>query len=138
LVTALAAERSGADDIARLKAILGEAAALMADSPPDWRRFIRIDSRLHITIAEIAGNPIYTAVHRMIHDIIMGDKARFSLFLSEEGRLRENYRDLCGIVAAVEARDSRLARRLAERHVRRSTRRMKAAAVPRSSGGSGD
>lgn len=127
MVTALAAERATEADIERLKAILDEAEVLMASNPPDWRRFTRLDVRLHIAVAEISGNPIFAAVHRMIHDNVMGIDARYSLFLSHSERLRENYRDLCGIVAAIEARDAGRARLLAQDHVRKSTQRMKEA-----------
>ena len=127
MVSALAAERATEADIARLKGILDEARALMAEDPMDWKHFIRLDVRLHIAIAEIAGNPIFTAVHRMIHDSVMGIDARYSMFLSRAERLRENYQDLCGIVAAIETRDAPQALRLAQEHVRRSTRRMKEA-----------
>ena len=124
-VTALAAERAREKDIRKLKAILNDARLLLKNKKAGLEDFSRIDGQLHIAIAEIAGNPIFTAVLKMVHDNIMGHYERYSIFWTEEHSFHENYRDISDIVDAIDRRDSKTARSLAEHHVRKFDRMMK-------------
>jgi len=122
-VTALAAERATKPDIDRLKAILAEAAVLLDRGAEGQNEFFRTDVSLHISLAEIAQNPLFTAVLQMVHENILGTWLQVSP--SEEAILRENYRDLCDIVSAVERGEANEARLLAQDHVRRFHRYMR-------------
>lgn len=123
LVAALAAERATRKDIERLKGLLAEARDLLDSESPDNAALVRIDMKLHIALAEIAGNPIYLANLQMVHERILGAYEQFSL--SRKHVLEENYRDLGDLVDAVELRDTRRARTLARKHVHRFNRYMK-------------
>ena len=84
---------------------------------------MRLDTELHIALAEIAGNPIYLANLRMVHERILNAYEQFSL--RRKSVLEENYQDLCRIVEAIENGESDQARSLAQNHVRRFNLYMK-------------
>jgi len=117
MVAALAAQRATEDDIKQLHGLIEKAAQFFESSDSDWQKFIRIDVRVHITIAEIAKNPVFSAVLHVIHEDILGFYDRFAL--RGEKVLRENYEDLCRIVRAIESGKAGLAKSLARDHVRR-------------------
>jgi DNA-binding FadR family transcriptional regulator len=120
IVAALAARRATPSDIKRLHVLLDEAQGFLAGPAPDAGRSTRVDMQVHIALAEIAGNPIFTAVLRMVHEHILGSVARF--VVTEGKRLQENQRDLVAIVQAVESGAAATAETRARDHVRRFTR----------------
>jgi GntR family transcriptional repressor for pyruvate dehydrogenase complex len=122
-VTALATERATKRDIQRLKGILCEARDQLEKGTDGQKDFFRIDVKLHIALAEIARNPLFTAVLQMIHENILGRWLQVSP--SDENILKENYEDLCDIVSAVERGEANEARLLAHDHVRRFHRYMR-------------
>jgi DNA-binding FadR family transcriptional regulator len=122
IVTSLAARRAGAGDRRRLEALQQEAEACFHKGVGHWDRFVRVDERLHMALAEIAGNPIFRFILRTVHDNIHRYYDRF-LSMGEE-ELAENYRDICDIVAAVSRGDARRSGELARDHVRRFSRYM--------------
>ena len=123
IVAGLAAERATPEDLDGLEDLLGDARGILEARHSDWKDFARIDVRLHIAIAEIAGNPIFTAVLQMVHERVLESFERFAL--KGRDRLDENYRDLGQIVEAIAQRRPREAKTLARRHVRRFNRYMK-------------
>ncbi|MBT8372739.1 MAG: FadR family transcriptional regulator [Desulfobacterales bacterium] len=123
LVTALAAERATDGDRRSLKALLAEADNLFNKKGDVWHELVRLDTRLHMSIAEIARNPVYEAVLRMVHTNIHGYYERFSL--KNINLLKENYQDLCDIVHAIETGQVNEARSRAQHHVRKFSRYMK-------------
>jgi len=116
-VAALAAERAGAADISRLREMLQQAASHLKAWPAQRPEFMQMDIRLHVALAEIAGNPVFVAVLRMVHETLLGLYERFMVHRREI--LEENYRDLCALVEAVADGKGGEARRLARRHVTR-------------------
>jgi GntR family transcriptional regulator, transcriptional repressor for pyruvate dehydrogenase complex len=122
-VAALAARRAAPSDIQRLEDILTEAEACLREDEGTPYDFIRMDIRLHIALAEIAGNPVFVAVMKMVHETILGFYDRFTF--RRRVVLEENFHDLCSIVAAIKAGQAEKARDLALGHVRRFNRHMK-------------
>jgi len=122
-VTALAAERATKRDIQRLKHILAEALDQLEKGADGQKDFFRLDVKLHIALAEISRNPLFSAVLKMIHENILGRWLQVSS--SHENILRQNYDDLCNIVNAVERGEANESRLLAHDHVRRFHRYMK-------------
>ena len=122
VVAALAAARATAEDVAELKAILARAHKLISHSTTAWEDFVRADIALHIAIARIARNPVFTTVLQVVHENILGYYERFSL--KGKHTLEENYVDLCQLVAAIEKGDVAAAKSLAENHVRKFERHM--------------
>jgi GntR family transcriptional repressor for pyruvate dehydrogenase complex len=122
-VTALAAERATKKDVQRLKHILAEAREQLEKGVDGQKHFFRIDVKLHIALAHISRNPLFTAVLQMVHENILGRS--LLIYQSSENILMENYNDLCDIVNAVERGEANEARLLAHDHVRRFHRYMR-------------
>jgi len=121
-VSGLAAHRATAGDVRRLEVILEEARAGLEAPSADWGAFVEVDNRLHMALASIAGNPVYEAVLRSIHDNI---KRYYDKLLPRtRGTLRQNYADLRAIVRAVRDHDAVSAREHAQAHVKRFSRLM--------------
>jgi len=123
IVTGLAARRATPIDIRRLKGVLEEARANTWSRTPGWESFIQLDNRLHMTLAAIAGNPVYETVLRSVHVNI--DRYYDALLPRTRRTIEEHYRDLCAIVRAVEDHDAPAARDRAQEHVRRFSRMMR-------------
>ena len=121
-VAAAAAERAGKSDIRQLEALLQEAAAHVEKGAAGWDDFLIVDRQVHQELARITGNPIYIFVNKMVHDNI---QRYYDDFLPpDEKRLRENYEDLCNIVAMVKQGRAADVRLLAQKHVRRFSKYM--------------
>jgi len=127
IVAGLAVERVKGKDIQYLKKLLADARTLLDEGASGWDAFLMVDNQLHMMLAHIAGNPIYESVLQTIYDNI---HRYFDQFLPrEEGLLRENYRDLCEIVEAVENGQAAQAHLLVQNHVYRFNRLMEERAL---------
>ncbi len=123
IVAAKAARTNAGDHIQDLKSLLGDARKCVEQGSSRRNEFIEIDKQIHMNLAQIAGNPIYTTILHSIHENI---HRYYDRFLSmEERELEENYRDLCNIVRTVEAGNADEARKFAQEHVQRFNRYMK-------------
>jgi len=116
-VSALAAERATTVDVLRLKLLLEEARQFAEKGTEFQKEFVDVDKRIHLTLAEMTGNPVYVSLHHTVHDNI--DQYYESFLSMRQQEMNENLADLDDIVAAVEARDTEKARLLAEAHVLR-------------------
>lgn len=122
LVAGLAAERAKSDDIFRLEELRAEAKTNLEHGISHWDEFIEADNRIHLTLAHIAGNPIYESVLKMVYQNI---NLYFGKFLpKEESLMKENFQDLVEIVAAVKSRQAAKANLLVQNHVYRFNRLM--------------
>ncbi len=125
IVTAMATEKAGKNDIEVLKEILSEAKDLLNNDKTTWQDYVEIDSRMHIALADIANNPLYTAIVKMVHESIMGSHERYSLYFSIQKYAKESISDLTAIVKAVENGQVEEAGILAKKHVKKFNRIMK-------------
>ena len=123
IVAAHAAENHAAEDIRQLKSLLQNAHKCIKKGTSQRNAFIDIDKQIHMTMAQITGNPVYISVLHSIHDNI---HRYYDRFLSmDEPELEENYNDLCDLVDAIENGEKELARKLAKHHVQRFNQYMK-------------
>ena len=123
IVAANAAKTNTGNQIQDLKKLLDDARKCIELGSSHRNEFIGIDKEIHMNLAHIAGNPIYTSILHSIHDNI---HRYYDRFLSmEERELEENYQDLCNIVRATEAGNAEEARKFAQGHVKRFNRYMK-------------
>ena len=123
IIAAHAARQHGKEDMKKLKLLLTKALKCVESGHSQRGAFINIDKQIHLTMAEITGNPIYISVLHSIHDNI---HRYYDQFLSmDEPELKENYRDLCNIVEAIEKGQVNRSRELAQHHVKRFNRYMK-------------
>ncbi|MBU1612576.1 MAG: FCD domain-containing protein, partial [Proteobacteria bacterium] len=113
--TRMAAERATPTDIDRLRAIVTHATEVLRRDPNDWAGLCRADINLHVALAEIAANPVFLAVIRMIHQTILGDVDRFAL--RGKRHLAQNLTDMGTLVHAVAQGDVDMAEELAREHV---------------------
>jgi DNA-binding FadR family transcriptional regulator len=122
IVAALAAERRTPADLMKLGELLETARTCVEAGRVRRSGFLEIDKRIHMILAGITQNPIYMSVLASIHDNI---HRYYDRFLSmDEREIKENYRDLCNLVQAIEQEDPDSARRLAQDHVQRFNRYM--------------
>lgn len=122
VVAGLAAQRAKKEDIKYLRSLLAEAGTNLEKGISHWDAFIRVDNRLHMALAHIAGNPVYESIFQTVYDNIHRYYDRY--LPREEKLLRENYQDLCDIVKAVEEGESTKAGLLVQDHVNRFNRVM--------------
>ena len=122
--SATSADGTGSSDYFQdLKGLLEKARECVEQGSSRRDEFIEIDKQIHMNLAQIAGNPIYTSILYSIHENI---HRYYDRFLSMEAKeLKENYQDLCNIVQAVETGQANDARRFAQEHVQRFNRYMK-------------
>jgi DNA-binding FadR family transcriptional regulator len=121
-VSALAARRATPEDGEDLRRLMDEARHFYEQGVEAWQSFVRVDRRIHMTLARISRNAIYAFVLKSVHDNIPPYYERY--LQSSTTVLEENYRDLCDLTAAVQAGDAAAARRAAQAHVRRFHRYM--------------
>ena len=121
-VTGLAAKRATAKDIQYLKDLLQAATTCWKAGVQQWPEFVRVDEKLHMALARIAGNPVYAFILKTVHDNIHIYYDRF--LPGGQDELNENYRDLKQIVAAIDQGRVKRASELARDHVRRFNRYM--------------
>jgi DNA-binding FadR family transcriptional regulator len=123
-VASLAAQRATADDIEQLESLLEEATQCVAQGTAGRRAFWDVDRRFHSQLAHISGNPVYQLVLRSVHDNIHRYYDRY--LSADESELSENLEDMDEMVHAVAEGQADTARLLAQSHVLRFVRRMKA------------
>jgi GntR family transcriptional repressor for pyruvate dehydrogenase complex len=117
IVAARAANRRSVRDIQKLKQLLSKAKKCVENGRSRRDAFIEIDKQIHLSLADITGNPIYSSVLHSIHDNI---HRYYDRFLSmEERELKENYQDLGNLITALENGQADEARKLAKDHVQR-------------------
>ncbi len=121
-VALLAVEQARPEDIKYMRGLLEKARDCIQLGVAGWEEFISVDNKIHIYMAQIAGNPIYLAVLRTIYGHI--HKHFNSLLPRLESLLQENYSDLCEIVQAVEKGQASRAHLLVQTHVYRFNRIM--------------
>lgn len=116
-VAGLAAQRASERDIHHLQGLLQEAKALMDQGVEQWSEFMRVDEKVHMFIAHIAGNPIYEMILKTVHANIHIYYDRF--LPSGMNEIKENYEDLRDLIAAVSNQHVDKAIELARSHVTR-------------------
>ncbi len=122
-VAGLAAHRATGEDLETLAQLLAEAARLRGEGLARWNDFVRIDEKIHLAIARIAGNPLYDYVLHSVHDNI---QRYYDKFLAPgEQEMEENFQDLRLIIEAIAAHQPEQASGLARAHIRRFSAYMK-------------
>jgi GntR family transcriptional regulator, transcriptional repressor for pyruvate dehydrogenase complex len=119
-VAALAAERATEKDVQYLKQLLDEVRSLQGKESTDWDDFDKIDVQIHMAIAEIARNPLFKVILRMVHEEIL--KFFEPLSLKEQKVPKEHYDDFYDLVRAIANHEGKEASSLAQLHVRKFKR----------------
>jgi DNA-binding FadR family transcriptional regulator len=116
-VSALAAERATPADITHLKSLLEQARQFVEQGSEFQKGFVEVDKQIHLSLAEITGNPVYLSLHHTVHDNI--DQYYETFLVMKKPEMEENLADLGDIIDAVERKQADEARLLAEAHVLR-------------------
>ncbi len=117
IVAGLAAERAKPDNIRHLHELMAAADNLLQEGSKHWQELLKIDVKLHIAIAEVAGNPVFVAVLKMVHENILDSFEWFDLENSHV--LEDNFQDMAQLIEAIENGQATEARSLARYHVRK-------------------
>jgi len=123
IAAALAAGRISQAGIERITASFSQAEQAIQDNNPT--AFLEGDVAVHVAIAELTGNPLLTAVLKMVHEQVLGTSDTYAL--TGNRNLHDNLEDLRDLVAAVTRGDVEDARQRAMEHVRKFHGRMNAA-----------
>lgn len=116
-VAALAARRAKKSEIEPLKDLLRQARGLLGRAESNGDQLLKIDTKLHVGISQISGNPIFTAVLRMVHENILNTYDW--LALKSSYALNSNFKDMEIMIQAIENGDDDRARTMAQEHVRK-------------------
>lgn len=122
IIAGRAAERATREDMRCLNGLLEEAKALLSKSSLDWKAFMDVDRRMHMALANIAGNAIHESVLRTIHDNI--HKYYESYLPRGKEVVDQNFRDMVDIVKAVEKGNGEKALSVGKKHVERGMKYM--------------
>ena len=119
LLAERAAARATPQQVAALEALLEEARPLPAEGLGAWERFMEIDRKVHMAVAEAAGNPLHTLFLETVHDTI--HRQNIGRYLTREiAYMQACMQDLQRLVQALAAGNGGEARRIAELHVQRA------------------
>ncbi len=121
-VASLAAERATKEDIQDLNRLIKEAEKFYKKGVSHWDKFVGVDEKIHMGLARISRNPIYSFILETVHANI--GKYYNKYLPPGENKLEENFRDLVEIVRAVEQKKAKEAGLLAKEHVKRFNRHM--------------
>jgi DNA-binding FadR family transcriptional regulator len=121
-VTGLAAQRATAAESKKLVDLIDDAARCLEEGVKGWNSLVQVDEKVHIEMANIAGNPLYTFALHSIHDNI--HRYYDKLLIVGEMEMEENFQDLQLIVEAVAEGDAPRAHKLAVQHIRRFSKYM--------------
>ncbi len=116
-VAGFAAQRATGLDNEKLQALIVEAEEHRNKGLEGWTKFIQVDERVHMEIARISGNPLYTFVLTSVHDNMHRYYDRYLPAGVEE--MEENFQDLKMLVEAITNKDAPHAREVAREHVHR-------------------
>jgi GntR family transcriptional repressor for pyruvate dehydrogenase complex len=116
-VAALAARRAKKSEIEFLKSLLRQARDLLGIAESNGDQLLEIDTKLHVGISQISGNPIFTAVLRMVHENLLNTYDW--LALKSSNALNSNFEDMEMMIQAIENGDDDRARTMAQEHVRK-------------------
>lgn len=114
VAASLAARRVTQEGADRLEHAFAQAESGFRDNAA--HRFIKGDVAVHVAIAELTGNPLLTAVLKMVHEQVMGD---YRAYFKGATTLNDNLEDLRGLVDAVIGGNAVDAERRAMNHVRK-------------------
>jgi DNA-binding FadR family transcriptional regulator len=115
-VTALAAGKANADDLRMLKHRLEAAQSFLGKGCGGVDGFIEADKAIHLCVAQIAGNPLFTQALKAL----LGLRQYFCRFLKLDPSFMEaDYADLSGIVQAMENRQPETAVSITQAHISR-------------------
>lgn len=122
LIAAKAAQKANKEDVKELKNLLKSIENHLHLGEGGWDEIFKVDKIFHLSLARITGNKMYESVLHSVYDNI---NRYFERLLSKDIMILKNtYKELRKITAAIEKRDPNKARAFLCEHVRRYYRMM--------------
>ncbi len=110
-----AAKHATKEEVKELEKIIDKIQLLAEEKPLDWEAFLKFDSCLHLYLAEMMNNPIYSMILKTFLDNLM---PFYDEFRSNENEfILENLENLKMIVLSIKRRDSLSARKAMFEHL---------------------
>jgi len=129
LLARRAAERRDPDQATGLRQLVQEATELAAGGLAAWDAFMAVDRRIHLTVAEAAGNPLHSLFLETVHHNI--HRHNIGLYLNRSRAYMTGcLDDLTRLVDAIVRGDGEAARQMAIAHVARAYADMQQRAAP--------
>ncbi len=119
-IACLAARRATAAGVRDLKALLADSARLAESGLSSRNQFNDQETRMHLFLGTMCGNPLYEVILGIIHEILVFPS--FKVVDVDERYLCEAHRDWAAIVGAIAKRQGDQARTLMLRHLKRFSR----------------
>ena len=119
-IAALAAQRATAKDLLALRGLLQQAQGAAQDGLGSSEQFNSQETALHLYLGQVCRNPLYDAILRTIHEVLVSPS--FQFLTVDEEYLLQAYQDWVGIVKAVEKKQASRARALMRDHLERFSR----------------
>lgn len=98
----LAVQKCTEKDIVELKKLLRELKGKLESEDPEWREFFAIESLMHQKTIDMARNPLFELVLKIVHTSLW---KYYSLLPKEKSFLKRIYRDWCDFISAMEKHD---------------------------------
>jgi len=119
-IAGLAARRATPSGIKALKALLADAVRLADNGLACGDEFNAQETKLHLFLGQMCGNPLYEVILGIIHEILVFPS--FKVVQVDERYLREANRDWSALLGAIGKKQGVLARSLMRRHLKRFSR----------------
>ena len=116
--TAQVARKIGAEDLARLRALLDEADRLVRGTPVDHERLMTNDLAFHALVNAASQNPVASAILAATSEVTVGPRVQRSM--TEKGAERFTLADHRAIYEAIADGDPRRAHLCAAAHIERT------------------
>jgi DNA-binding FadR family transcriptional regulator len=121
------AKRATRKDIEALAKIVKDAEALLAGEELNWIAYLSLDKKMHLTLAQIAGNPIYALILKTFLDNLMPYFEAFRL--NEKDFSQANLRTLSTIVEEIKKGNARGAKKAISEHFKLGNAYMRKAGI---------
>ena len=119
-IAELAAQRATRADLSELAGVLKQAELAAGDGLASSEQFNSQETALHLALGQICRNPLYEAILRTIHEVLVSPS--FQFLTVDEEYLQQAYRDWVDIVKAVGRKQANRARALMQGHLERFSR----------------
>jgi len=114
ILTRKATLKATAEDIANLQDLIRRGRNILQQRETDWKALVNIDLKIHLSLARIAGNPIFEWVFRIVIDNTLryyeqtvSDPVNFAM---------DSFNDMIALVEAVKMKDVEAAVKIIRDH----------------------
>ncbi len=115
-VVELVSQRASENDLNRLEKLFAAAGRLIAQPQADFEQILEIEGRMHLTLAEISGNALYTIIIKTINDALILPSYRYDPI--DSAYIQRAFSDWRKLIDTLRRHRGDVARRLIMEHIR--------------------